>query len=756
MTENLEINKGTVEETPDHGIQINVDDPEKTAWEMKRDGTAEVGAKIAVDNSRYQIITPDKLGELKYIFQDIIAGDKSAMERPEFKQLGFDKVKKALEWLAKNNDMTPEMKTQLLTQGWRLNFRAKPPTPEEFLTPKYIGDQANTLHPWIRETFLKFFNPLSPYRNLILSSCIGTGKSTLTVLANMYIALQFAFMWAPYKYYGYAPSTQFTIVFGGFSQKKAYELLMGPLLNVLRQADFWQQCRTMDDMIKANKEFNGASGVPNLYWTTAVPTSCISISNNLNFNIVSSNGDIIGQNIIMGSATELGFWREQGGWTDEQIYEFFTKLRDRIDSRMKGNRISGFILDSSPNTMESVIDKWIWEDAPKDPKNLLFTGARWKFFKQDFQGCYDEYGNIKKDFKTCFPMFKGGNGLLPRPVESEQDLERFDPIDIVWCPREGGGISMYDKAKSTPIEFMKDWCGIPSGTADRIFNNPETIENCFNNSLKNIMGEITAPAEEEPEHLIWNQVKDTFFNQVLDKYYFYYEPGIPRALSVDQSFSGDVTGISMVHVERDPNKIDPETGEAYKVYVTDFTIVIIPAGGIINLDAIKCFISDLVTLGNLKIMHVSYDTFQSEASKQFLLRKGIHVENISVDRDIEPYYNFIDYVQHGRFYCGKNIYVKNNMKSIQVVKRKSGKSKVDHMQGEIVTQGDGNWNTDMRGVNAKDALDSITAAIWLLNKYSNEYIPYVVWNPETNKARDYETLKQKTNSFLEKAGFSMI
>ena len=670
--ENEELKTETVKENATHNIEINVEDPEKTAWEMKKDGTAELGAKVAVDNSKYQIITPDKLGELKYIFQDILAGDKSAMNRPEFKQLGFDKVKKALEWLAKNNDMTTEMKTQLLTQGWRLNFRDRPPTPEEFLTPKYIGDQANTLHPWIKETFLRFFNPLSPYRNLILSSCIGTGKSTLTVLANMYIALQFAFMWAPYKYYGYAPSTQFTIVFGGFSQKKAYELLMGPLLNVLRQADFWQQCRTIDDMVKANKEFNNATGIPNLYWTTAAPTSCISISNNLNFNIVSSNGDIIGQNIIMGSATELGFWREQGGWTDEQIYEFFTKLRDRIDSRMKGNRISGFILDSSPNTMESVIDKWIWEDAPKDPKNLLFTGARWKFFKQDFQGCYDQYGNIKRDFKTCFPMFKGGNGLLPRPVESEQDLERFDPIDIVWCPREGGGISMYDKAKSTPIEFMKDWCGIPSGTADRIFNNPET-------------------------------------------------------------------------------------GEAYKVYVTDFTIVIIPAGGIINLDAIKCFISDLVTLGNLKIMHVSYDTFQSEASKQYLLRKGIHVENISVDRENEHYYNFIDYVQHGRFHCGKNIYVKNNMKSIQVVKRKgSGKPKIDHMSGEIVTQGDGNWNTDMRGVNAKDALDSITAAITLLNKYSNEYLPYVVWNPETNKARDYETLKQKTNSFLEKSGFAMI
>ena len=131
--------------------------------------------------------------------------------------------------------------------------------------------------------------------------------------------------------------------------------------------------------------------------------SCISMSNNLNFNIVSSNGDIIGQNIIMGSATELGFWREQGGWTDEQIYEFFTKLRDRIDSRMKGNRVSGFILDSSPNTMESVIDKWIWsEETRKSPKNLLFTGARWKFFKQDFKDCYDDYGNIKHDWNLCF------------------------------------------------------------------------------------------------------------------------------------------------------------------------------------------------------------------------------------------------------------------------------------------------------------------------------------------------------------------
>ena len=178
---------------------------------------------------------------------------------------------------------------------------------------------------------------------------IVTHNSTLTVLCNLYIATQFGLMYAPYKYYGYSPSTKFTIAMGGFSQKKAGQLLTDPLLNVLRQSDYFVQCIREDEMIKANKELtNSFNGVQHLYWTraTGIGGGVLQMSNGLSFHVVSSNGDIIGQNIIMGSATELSFWKEEGGWSDERIYEFFTKLRDRIDSRMKGNRISGFILDS--------------------------------------------------------------------------------------------------------------------------------------------------------------------------------------------------------------------------------------------------------------------------------------------------------------------------------------------------------------------------------------------------------------------------
>lgn len=156
-------------------VDINIpDDPEKTKWEMEKSGEIEKG--IISENSN-NIVLPSTLGDLKYIFKDILDGDPEALKRMEFQALNFSDIKKALEWLASTNNLDIYKKEDLMMNGWRLNFRDKPPSPSEFLTPKYLGDQANALHPWIRETFENFFDPIAPYRSLILSSCIGTGKS---------------------------------------------------------------------------------------------------------------------------------------------------------------------------------------------------------------------------------------------------------------------------------------------------------------------------------------------------------------------------------------------------------------------------------------------------------------------------------------------------------------------------------------------------------------------------------------------------
>ena len=351
--------------------------------------------------------------------------------------------------------------------------------------------------------------------------------------------------------------------------------------------------------------------------------SALAMQNGVNYKIINGAGSILGQNIISAVISELTMFSENG-WSDDKIFTFFTKLRKRIDNRMKGNYYGRFIIDSQPNSLESPIDEWIWDSGTKkNKKNYIVTGSRWKYFPKEFPTAWEtprtdwkQPINLKKDFVHAFPVFKGGDGQPPKVIETESELTAYNPQDIEWAPMNqitsNGVVSFKDNAEESPINFLRDQAGIPSGAADRLIYNKEWIDHAFDNNLKNIYSTIIAKTEDEPEHLIWNQVKDKFFNKILGKYYFYYEPSLPRAASIDLAISGDTAGIAISHVERDKVRLDTQ-GQPLKVYVTDMVVPVIPKGGMINLDAFKFFILDLIRLGNMNIRHVSFDSFQSRA-----------------------------------------------------------------------------------------------------------------------------------------------
>ena len=148
-------------------------------------------SKIDTDKFKYDvkkefIAKPTNIDDLQYIFADIFAGDKDALSRPEFKCLNLNEIKAALDWLANNDSIGKTMMADMAQNAWRLNFRDRPPTMEEFLTPKYLGDQANTLFPWLKKAMIEFEDPMKPYRTLVLSTCIGAGKA-LTLDSKIYI-----------------------------------------------------------------------------------------------------------------------------------------------------------------------------------------------------------------------------------------------------------------------------------------------------------------------------------------------------------------------------------------------------------------------------------------------------------------------------------------------------------------------------------------------------------------------------------------
>lgn len=399
--------------------------------------------------------------------------------------------------------------------------------------------------------------------------------------------------------------------------------------------------------------------------------------------------------------------------SDEYIMRFFNDLKYRVESRMKDpkdvtglNYFGRTILDSSPNDLESPIDQYCTYEAANDFTNYVVSGSRWKWVPQDFE-----------DVKEWFPVFKGSAGKPPMVLTS---AEGFEKDDIIWVPDKG-------RMKRAFIDdcrkALKDQAGIPSGNTDKLIYESDKIEKCFIPKLKNIYTCIKADIKDSPQHLVWNQIKDELFVKVEGKYRFYYKPTLPRTFHIDQAVSGDMASIAVAHVERKYDSFDEHLtvdGQKDLIYVVDFTIPIHPLGGRINLDAIKEAIIDLREEGHLALFHGSFDSYQSETNIQALERYGFEVENLSVDKTIDPYLFMIQLMEVGNLKMGRNIFLKNNIKSLRMIKRRdTGTPKIDHTQGDVLMPKnvDTEWATSFLGQNAKDVSDSVCGAVQLAKKY---------------------------------------
>lgn len=531
-------------------------------------------------------------------------------------------------------------------------------------------------------------------------------------------------------------------------------MLLEPFMGFLSNSPFFERCQRQDQMKAAEEEFAHSDTIDKLFWTTAYPTSALGFSSGSTIKIASNPNALLGLSIVSIVYSELAFFTDAGK-SSEYIMRLYNDGKARVRSRLEtnfrdpdtGSKIVDYygrtILDSSPNDLNNAIDDYIVNKASEDKTNYIVSGSRWKWrpdeYKQDF-----ETGNV-------FTVFLGGRGNPPRIVDPGDPILTADTADkknLITVPGSFKQVFMDDLPKA-----LKDWAGIPTGSANALIYDYSIIEKMFNNKLRNIYLNITAPANESPVELIWNQVKDTFFKRKGTNYEYYYKPGVPRCVSVDQSYATDVTSISMVHLERFYN-----TGE--NIYVVDFSIAIVPTkNDKVNLEAIRCFIEDLRDKGHLRIEHVSFDQFQSETTIQNLKRDKFEVQKLSVDVSMDPYLHFVALLNRGRVAAGKNIFLKNNLKSLHIVRPRTttGKTKIDHDNSrEQVLLGDTSWENSYIGSYGKDVSDSVCAAIELNRLHYN--VVEEDWNGgpkeagESNSVTDRKEALKRTSNLLSSLG----
>jgi hypothetical protein len=654
-----------------------------------------------MDNELKQVVDDS------FILIDFLAGEDKLIDT--ISSFSNPRIDKAINFIRNSQNLPDHYKDELLQNSWKIVYKPgiEPPTPYTFISEKYLGPVALNTYKRIKDIFVEFLEPTKPYRNLILYPYIGFGKSYLSALITVYIAIHLALMRNPKKFFGLNPATVLAQLYVSYNLKKSAELLLEPTLNMLDASPIFERVRSQEAMIKKDIEYQQASYVDKIYWTTAsrtssAKTSAISFSNGHSIKLSSSVSSLLGLTIISGVLSELAFFREAGK-SDDYIMRMYTDMKSRVFRSVKGNYFGRTILDSSPNDITSPIDRYCWYEAHKVDSNFVVKGASWDWDK-------DAYKHVDEKFY----VFLGDNSEPPRVLETAE-VESIDPTLRLEIPKEP---ILYNIFQENCIKALKDYAGIPQGALNRLIPDFRKIEDMFTDGLRNIYSYISTDESEVPEGLIWNKIKDIFFIQTEKGYQYYYKPYLPRVISIDQSYSEDTTGISMAHVELIK---DPVTEGFTTMYVIDFTIPIVRTAGLMNLDAIKYFMLDLVFKGNLAIQKISFDRFESQGSAQFLKRmiNPDILEFISVDKKLEPYFNLIQILQQGRIRCGKNIFLKNNLKSLQLIKRKgTGSLKVEHSIGDTGNiYGDLNWDTSLVGFNAKDISDSVCAAVELCTMY---------------------------------------
>lgn len=536
-------------------------------------------------------------------------------------------------------------------------------------------------------------------RLFLTSNYIVTHNSYLTALTILYVTLCVSLMRDPWNYFGLNPATVLAQVLSSYSQKKSSEVLLEPFNNILDSSPFFEKVKMKEQMREADEAFREAEKVDKIFYTTASPTSAMTFSGGVNIKLASSNRDILGLSIICCAFSELSFFTEAGR-SSEWIMNFYNSGKARIKSRLHGDYYGRSILDSSPNDRDNAIDAYIIGDARKDKTNYIVEGSMWKWDPE-------RYGK-----EQTFKVFTGATGQPPKVLNPGDPLLRdasISPDKIIDVP-----LSLKQDFENDVVKSLKDCAGIPSGSVHALISDYSKIEKMFFTGLRNIYTGISAPAEVSPIDLIWNQVSEKFFIRRGNRYEYYYKPYLPRVVAVDQSVVTDVTCVSMGHIER-----YKDTGD--NIFVIDFTIPVIPTkNSKVNLEAIRVFIEDLRNKGGINITAVGFDQFQSEVTMQNLKRDGFVVEKISSDRTMDPYMNLSALLGAGRVAVGRNIYLKNNLKSLEFTRGKhGGKTKIDHDSSKagVTFSTDENWETSPLGMYAKDVSDATVGVIELCRRF---------------------------------------
>ena len=550
---------------------------------------------------------------------------------------------------------------------WRLFYKRKPPTIEEFLSDTYLPETNKILYPKWRELSHKIFAPGSQIYEIIVGGAIGGGKTTWQMIMHDYNLMRVASLLNPHGVLGAAPNKGLVLSLFTITLPKTHKTLIEPFKALMAES------KTVYEEVLDRREWK--AGFPSFRNSEIIPfydnTSELCLPNNISVMLGSQSSHALSFDMFGAFLDEAEF-RDSGGDIDK-AFEVYSNLKERVDSRFLDSRFKLVSLVSSARYSTGIIAQYT-NSIPKDSKTSLYAAFPIWEIKS-----FDAY----KD--GSFHVLRG-NSDHPSKIMNEREESLIETNEYVvpeGCLLLTVPKVYYDKFQFRVEDAIRNLAGMQTLGADQPFPNTDKIVNENLPAEFNLMAELPSSPDEPRIPLI--RKLPAYLSKItpegtrLIRY-----PGLARYAHVDLA-TVNVAGLTIMHKELHKDRT---------VYVTDLTCSI-RSPKRIDINAIGDLINDLAVAWGVWFEVVSFDQFQSDAIRQRLELDGVvkKVILLSVDRTLGPYQEASRLVSSGQVKTGKADLLIEQMMQVELHPEK-------------------NSEKVKRGPAGKDQLDSFVGALY--------------------------------------------
>ena len=540
----------------------------------------------------------------------------------------------------------------------------------------YIGRDGNKLlYPFWKNLICDVFaEGRQNYTTVVLTGGIGTGKSTVAA----YIILRKLYELSCYK--------NIPGLFGMMSNSFTSFLYFSLTKYQAERTGFAQFRSIVDGVPYFNEHF-----CRNKY-----RSSTLDFPENVRLFYGSSTGDCIGQNMIGSILDEANFFGDSSGSDVDygNVVDLHESIMSRQASRYTRNGVNHSLsVVVSSSTFQSSYTQQLYEKSLTD-SSIKYARARLWDIKP--KGTYSN---------EMFYAFAGNDKFDPFIIGSTSDLSvklgiSLDPSltikeAITKLSQEYRNlidevpIDFYPNYANNVIQCIQDFSGMSVASTGKLFSSRSVFESCIDESIQPLFSKNEFTVEtcnDDPSNCIQYYLNGIEFPH----------KECPRYLHIDIGVSNDAYGIACCY--KHGNKI--VDGVEVPEFYYDFTLRIVPPPAPKRVSISRCheFIKYMRDNLGLRIGLITFDQFQSMASRQYLEENGFNVAYQSVDKTDTQYLYFVDSMYKGNVHFSREFAeaIRNELFNLIWYRQKQ---KVDHP-------------SDTKHGGMKDRCDAVVGALY--------------------------------------------